>query len=122
MDYEMNIDQSTKIEPVSTDYVLKQIEKIMQEREYLQQIVEEISKIESNAQYKARALEEVVRQRETTNRQILCLYEKMYEHAVADPEAEKHLFHQQVLETAETAINNGCLDEFEQIVDALLKD
>ncbi len=84
-----NIEKVEKIEEASTnytvDYVLGKIAEIQSQTEYLNQSITEISKVRSDgpgdigAAEKAKALGEVVRCRETTNQQMLRMYEKMYD-------------------------------------------
>ena len=72
------------------NYVLTQIENIAAQTTYLNETVSELSKmsVSAPAAYappdvtgaaKAKALGDVVRCRETTNQQLLALYEKMYD-------------------------------------------
>lgn len=73
-------------EKLTMNYVLEQIEKISSQTEYLNNTIQGLSKMPNTenpgdvgAQAKAQALGDVVRCRETTNQQLLTLYEKMYD-------------------------------------------
>lgn len=72
-------------EKFTLDYVLAQIEKIAEQTNYLHETIHALSEIHSNmagdiaTQAKAQALGDVVKCRETTNQQMLRMYEKMYE-------------------------------------------
>ena len=72
-------------EKLTMDYVLKRIEKIATETEYLHNAISELSKTNScgpgdvGTQEKAHALGEIVTSREHTNQRLLSLYEKMYD-------------------------------------------
>lgn len=67
------------------NYVLKQIERIATETEYLNNAISELQKTNSNGpgdigtQGKAQALGEIVTSREQTNQRLLSLYQKMYD-------------------------------------------
>ncbi len=72
------------------DYVLMQIERIAGDTGHLEQVLADLAALEPKVsdtpgvtdtagQAKAQALKEVVQSREATNRQILALYEKMYD-------------------------------------------
>jgi len=89
--YEKQIVQLIESEDEKTDgklsmnYILEQIEKIAKQTEYLNQVISELHQMETggagdigNAN-KAEALSSVVRCRETTNQQLLRMYEKMYD-------------------------------------------
>ncbi len=87
-----NIEKIEKVEETkiavtnyTIDYILVKIAEIQSQTEYLNQSISELSKVRSEgpedigAAEKAKALADVVRCRETTNQQILKLYEKMYD-------------------------------------------
>ncbi len=69
----------------TVDYILAKLSEIQHQTEYLNQTITELSKVRSDgpedigAAEKAKALAEVVRCRETTNQQMLRMYEKMYD-------------------------------------------
>lgn len=89
--YEKQIVQLVESEEVNTDgklsmnYVLEQIEKIAKQTEYLNQVISELRQMETGGAgdigntNKAEALLSVVKCRETTNQQLLGIYEKMYD-------------------------------------------
>lgn len=69
---------------LSTDYLLKQIEKIANDTEYLHKAIDALNSIQSadvpgdmTGNAKAEALAAVVRSRETTNQQLLSMYMQM---------------------------------------------
>lgn len=70
---------------LSVRYILGQIAHIVRQTEYLDRAIDNISVIEQtisgdiSGKAKATAIADVVRCRETTNQQILRLYEKMYD-------------------------------------------
>ena len=79
------------------DYVLMQIERIAGDTGHLEQVLADLAALEPKVsdtpgvtdtagQAKAQALKEVVQSREATNRQILALYEKMYDDLKAKAE------------------------------------
>lgn len=75
----------------SIEYILEQVAKIQGQTEYLSQAIEKLSAMDDGdsgecgspgniqGQAKAQALGDIVRCRETTNQQMLKLYEKMYD-------------------------------------------
>lgn len=74
-------------EKLSMNYVLEQIEKLSGQTEYLGQVIGAIGQLErvdqcgdaAGLEAKAAALGDIVRCRETTNQQLIKLYEKMYQ-------------------------------------------
>jgi hypothetical protein len=76
---------SPEISKFSMSYVLEQIENIAKQTEYLNQVILELKQIkvgvsgDIGAAGKSEALSSVVKCRETTNQQLLKLYEKMYD-------------------------------------------
>ncbi len=88
---EKQIVQLIESEEVNTDgklsmnYVLEQIEKIAKQTEYLNQVISELRQMETGGAgdigkaNKAEALSSIVKCRETTNQQLLSLYEKIYD-------------------------------------------
>ena len=74
----------------SIDYIISQIAKIQEQTEYLNKALEQLSQMSDGdsgssgapgnilGEAKAQAIGDVVRCRETTNQQMLSLYEKMY--------------------------------------------
>lgn len=76
------------------EYILSQIAKIQEQTEYLNIALEKLSQMgdgEGNMQCQAnaQAIEDIVRCRETTNQQILSLYEKMYDDLKPDNRNKK---------------------------------
>lgn len=75
----------------SIEYIIEQIAKIQEQTDYLHQTIEKLSAMDNGdsgeagspgnilGQAKAQALGDIVRCRETTNQQMLKLYEKMYD-------------------------------------------
>lgn len=71
-------------------YILKQMEKIMEQKDYLYRAIESLSKMNDGdtgdcgapgnllGQAKANALRDIVVHREATNQQLLKMYEQMY--------------------------------------------
>ncbi len=97
-----NIEKIEKVEETkiavtnyTIDYILVKIAEIQSQTEYLNQSISELSKVRSagpediGAAEKAKALSDVVRCRETTNQQILKLYEKMYDNMSAQDRGVK---------------------------------
>lgn len=80
-----DIDNIKRNSKFSMDYILEQIEKLANNTEYLNQVISELRQTESGgpgdigAASKADALGNVVKSRETTNQQLLKLYEKIYD-------------------------------------------
>lgn len=73
-------------EKLSMNYVLGQIERIINDTQYLHEIIGKLGEMENAngpgdivGQAKAEALSNVVKCRETTNQQLLRIYEKMYD-------------------------------------------
>lgn len=91
-DYENPIEQQPE-EMYTIPYILKQLEKIAFEADYLKNVVNDISQIgkgedtdsEANAA-KAEALKSVVLCRETTYQQMIAFYNKMYDDLKPKPE------------------------------------
>ena len=86
-----NMSENIKSESLyNVDYILSQIAKIQEQTEYLNKALEQLSQMSDGdsgsagapgnilGEAKARAIGDVVRCRETTNQQMLSLYEKMY--------------------------------------------
>lgn len=78
-------DQIETNEKLSMNYVLEQIEKLSLQTQHLDNAMQKIGEVADYAgdlvvgQTKAQALGDIVRCRETTNQQLLKLYEKMYD-------------------------------------------
>ena len=84
--------ENTKSESVySIEYILLQIAKIQEQTEYLNNAIDKLSQMSDGdsgdcgapgniqGQAKAKAMGDIVRCRETTNQQMLSLYEKMHD-------------------------------------------
>lgn len=82
-------------EKLTIDYVLKQIEQIVKEADYLYNALEQLALMPSSApgdiagQEKAKSIGDIIRCRETTNQQALKLYEKMYDDLKPKEESTK---------------------------------
>ncbi len=80
---------------LSMNYILEQIEKIAAQTAYLNDAIAELGELEANdpgdigSQGKAQAIADVVRCRETTNQQLLKLYEKMYDDCKPQAQADQ---------------------------------
>lgn len=74
--------EETPARALSMSYILKQIEKVAAQTAYLNAAIAELRALEINGpgdKGKAQTIADVVRCRETTNQQLLKLYEKMYD-------------------------------------------
>ena len=83
---------------LSIDYVLAQIEKIVENTAYIEVALDSLASVESvgpgdiGAEEKAKGIADVVRCRETTNQQLLAFYTKVFNDLTAskkDPLTEK---------------------------------
>lgn len=95
--------ETAAIPEYSIPYVLGQIEKIQQQTEYLNDALKKLSDMADGdsgdpgcpgniqGQAKAEAFGDIVRCRETTNQQMLKLYEKMYDNLSVDIRAREEL-------------------------------
>lgn len=103
-------------EKLSMNYVLEQIEKIMQETEYLHSTIAALEAIgpasgpgDIAGANKAEALATVVKCRETTNQKMLALYEKMYDdlkpEKIADVKTDKQLLALNAVENIFTSVD-----------------
>lgn len=84
------MEETTKTK-YSIEYILEQVAKIQEQTEYLNKTIEKLSAMDDGdsgdgdspgnilGQAKAQAFGDIVRCRETTNQQLLKLYEKMYD-------------------------------------------
>lgn len=85
------MEDTTTQNKYSIEYILEQVAKIQEQTEYLNQVIEKLSAMDDGdsgecgspgniqGQAKAEAFGDIVRCRETTNQQMLKLYEKMYD-------------------------------------------
>lgn len=83
-------------EKLTINYVLNQIEQIVNENAYIHSALEQLSLMPKSdpgdiaGQEKAKAIGDIVRFRETTNQQALRLYEKMYDDLKPHEESAKN--------------------------------
>jgi len=109
-------------EKLSINYVLEQIEKIATQTEYLNQVISELRQMEiagpgdiGTAQ-KAEALGDIVKCRETTNQQLLKLYEKMYDDLKPKPSLRE-----KALDVVNRTLNNPtCGDSEKELISDVL--
>lgn len=72
-------------EKLSMNYVLEQIEKVTAQTEHLKDAIDGVNEIDGRKHWdgaageRAHALAEIVIARETTNRQLIAFYEKLYD-------------------------------------------
>ncbi len=106
---------------LSIEYLLVQIAKIADQADYINGVISELRQMETGTmcgdiagQSKAAALSDVVKCRETTNQQLLRLYEKMYDDLKPD-NTEK------AITLTERTLNNSTLslEEKSLLTDAL---
>ena len=83
-------------EKLTVNYVLNQIEQIVKYNEYIHNALEQLASMPKSdpgdiaGQEKAKAIGDIVRCRETTNQQVLRLYEKMYDDLKPREESTKN--------------------------------
>lgn len=100
---------------LTMDYVLSQIEKIALQTEYLNNAISELRQMEIvgsgdiGSANKAEAIGDIVKCRETTNQQLLKLYEKMYDDLKPTPSLKE-----KVLDVANKTLNNPSCGEVEK--------
>ena len=111
------LETATSVEGLSMHYVLLQIEKISAQNEYLFQVIQQLGAMSDGdnadgmspgntlGQAKAAALGDIVRCRETTNQQILKLYEKMYD----DLKPKTETLKDKAIQLADRTLNNATL-------------
>ncbi len=81
-------EEMTRKPEYTVEYILAQIEEIHRGMDYIIDVVAKLESVRSDgpgdigAEAKAQGFAEVVRCRETTNQQILRLYEKMYDNLI----------------------------------------
>lgn len=102
---------------LTADYILEQLEKIAAGIEYLNKAVTEIGQLQESTEFpmspekfvtKAEAISDVVKCRETTNQQLIRLYEKMYD----DLKPKTPSLKDKLLEAGIEAMKYGVLEEF----------
>ncbi len=85
-------EEITRKPEYTIEYILAQIEEIRRETGYITDAIMKLEDVHSagpgdiGAEAKAQGLAEVVRCRETTNQQILRLYEKMFDNLTGNKE------------------------------------
>ena len=106
----------------TVNYILEQIEKIAASTEYLNRAVAEIGQLQESTEFpmegymsKAEAICQVVTCRETTNQQMLRLYEKMYD----DLKPKTPSLKDKLLEAGIDAMKNDMLEEFSSLADEI---
>ena len=97
-DIPMSENINTK-ETISVDYILKQIEKIVDQTAHIHDAIAKVGELNygspecgSPPDARAHALSEIVRCRETTNQQLLAFYQKLYEDLMPKPSLEERKF------------------------------
>ena len=86
--------EETPTRALSMSYILEQIEKVAAQTAYLNDAMAELrafevkDKSDIGTQGKAKAIADIVRCRETTNQQLLKLYEKMYDDCKPQAQAD----------------------------------
>ncbi|MEA4831959.1 hypothetical protein SDC9_198247 [bioreactor metagenome] len=121
---EKSKETATQDQTFTLEYVLKKIDTIRMDTEHIHEAINTIGKMQNNEsvnggfgdQAKAEAVAAAVQSRETTNQQLLKLYEKMYDDLKPQPQSP---FKEKALAMAMTAMDNGCFDEFSSLLDTL---
>lgn len=105
---------------LTVGYLLEQIEKIAAQTEYLNQAMSELRQMENagpgdmSTVGKSQALSKIVTCRETTNQTLIRFYEKLYDD-IKPAKAPRD----KIWTAVQAAVDNGCLDEFDSILDNL---
>ena len=95
---EVKITEEPASKILSIDYILAQIEKIVENTAYITAAMDSLNSVQSvgpgdiGAEEKAKGIADVVRCRETTNQQLLAFYTKVFNDLTApkkDPLTEK---------------------------------
>ena len=117
---------------LSIDYVLAQIEKIVENTAYIEAALGSLASVESvgpgdiGAEEKAKGIADVVRCRETTNQQLLAFYTKVFNDLTApkkDPTLEKIESARSIrLSTLQELKSCYCEDELVERADTILCD
>ena len=86
-------------ELLTVDYILSQIEKIVDQTAHIHEAIAQLGELNYGAPEcgappddRAHALSEIVRCRETTNQQFLAFYQKLYEDLMPKPSLEERKF------------------------------
>ena len=117
---------------LSIDYVLAQIEKIVENTAYIEAALGSLASVESvgpgdiGAEEKAKGIADVVRCRETTNQQLLAFYTKVFNDLTApkkDPLTEKmELIRSIRLSTLQELKEFYCEDDLVERADSVLSE
>ena len=116
---------TTKKEKLTIDYVLKQIEQIMKNTDYIHNALEQLSLMPKSepgdiaGEEKAKAIADVVRCRETTNQQALRLYEKMYDDLKPKEESSKLRAIEKLLDTVKEVNSEEGAEVLSDMLDAI---
>ena len=122
---DINMSNTTKKEKLTIDYVLKQIEQIMKNTDYIQNALEQLSLMPKSEPgdiaglEKAKAIADVVRCRETTNQQALRLYEKMYDDLKPKEESSKLRAIEKLLDTVKEVNSEEGAEVLSDMLDAI---
>ena len=117
---------------LSIDYVLAQIEKIVENTAYIESALGSLASVESvspgdiGAEEKAKGIADVVKCRETTNQQLLAFYTKVFNDLTApkkDPLTEKmELIRNVRLSMLQELKEFYCEDELVERADTVMRD
>ena len=117
---------------LSIDYVLAQIEKIVENTAYITAAMDSLNSVQSvgpgdiGAEEKAKGIADVVRCRETTNQQLLAFYTKVFNDLTApkkDPLTEKmELIRSIRLSTLQELKEFYCEDDLVERADSVLSE
>ena len=122
---DINMSNTTKKEKLTIDYVLKQIEQIMKNTDYIHNALEQLSLMPKSepgdiaGEEKAKAIADVVRCRETTNQQALRLYEKMYDDLKPKEESSKLKAIEKLLDTVKEVNSEEGAEVLSDMLDAI---
>ncbi len=101
----------------TVEYILGEIAEIRKQTAYLNTCISELAKVKSEgpedigAQAKAQAIADIVKCRETTNQQMLHLYEKMYDSLTVQGQKEPMSKWNAITKLADAACIEGDSDE-----------
>ena len=112
-----NTTAAQSAEKLTVDYILTQIEKIMDNTAYISEALNTIALITETGpgDERPRAAADIARCRETTNQQTLAFYQRIYN----DLKTKDLSFRDRALETAKVFAEQGLFDEFRDFVDRL---
>ena len=124
--------EETVSETLSIDYILAQIEKIVENTAYITAAMDSLNSVQSigpgniGAEEKAKGIADVVRCRETTNQQLLAFYTKVFTDLTApkkDPLTEKmELIRNVRLSMLQELKEFYCEDELVERADSVMCD